>query len=170
VFLPAAPLDWSLKTTVRFTSPLPFTIAEEAAFLSSSDSVQAQRAFSSSEGVHSLSMQQRYLAALHSWQFPANPWHGPTTGAAKLRAPPPEVLQRRLDWQTAFASLYDTLRCGACDAFYYISPEVSPGWEAGGQAGSEKCALPADKLTPGSLDAQPGSGLHDAHMCCLGSG
>ena len=99
-------------------------MAEEAAYLSGGSVVAAQRAFAACDGLHSLSMQQRYLAALHSWQFPADPWRQPATGAAKLRAPPPEVVQRRQDWQVAFASLYDALRSGACDAFYYLSPEV----------------------------------------------
>lgn len=121
----APPLDWSLKTTVRFTSPTPFAIAEEAALLPGAAVVAAQRAFVSCDaGTHSLSMQQRYLAALHSWQYPQDPWRAPCAGAAKLRAPPPEMLQRRADWQAAFCSLYDALRSGCCDAFYYLSPEV----------------------------------------------
>lgn len=125
--LPAAPLDWSLKTTVRFASPSAFSIADEAAFLGGAAVVQAHRAFTSGEGVHSLSMQQRYLAALHSWQFPADPRAGPAGGGAKPRGVPPEAAARRCDWQTAFASLYGTLRSGACDAFYYLSPEVGAG-------------------------------------------
>ena len=118
------PLDWSLKTTVRFSSPTPFAVAEDAALLSAGEVMAAQRAAAACDaGTHSLSMQQRFLAALHSWQFPHDPWRQP---APRLRggALPPESLQRRLDWQAAFGSLYDALRCGACDAFYYLSPEV----------------------------------------------
>lgn len=118
------PLDWSLKTTVRFSSPAPFAVAEDAALMSAGEVLAAQRAAAACDaGTHGLSMQQRFLAALHSWQFPHDPWRQP---APRLRggALPPESLQRRLDWQAAFASLYDALRCGACDAFYYLSPEV----------------------------------------------
>ena len=106
--------------------------------------VAAQRAFAACDGLHSLSLQQRYLAALHSWQFPADPWRQPATGAAKLRAPSPEVVQRRQDWQAAFASLYDALRSGACDAFYYISPEV--GACACGVCGGCGCWLSGRRL------------------------
>lgn len=126
---PAAPVDWSLKTTARFSSPMPFGIAEEAGFLPAGAVVAAQRACASCEaGLHTLSMQQRFLAALHSWQFPQNPGAGPAGGAggaAKLRGPPPEALARRRDWQAAFCSLYDAMRSGACDAFYYLAPEVT---------------------------------------------
>ncbi|KAL4447618.1 hypothetical protein ABPG75_004837 [Micractinium tetrahymenae] len=124
----SALLDWSLKTTVRFSSPTPFAIAEEAAFLPAGAVLAAQRACATCDA-GLLSMQQRFLAALHSWQFPQNPGSGPGGGgagaAARLRAPPPEVLARRRDWQAAFCSLYDALRSGACDAFYYLSPEGS---------------------------------------------
>lgn len=142
---PAAPVDWSLKTTVRFSSPTPFTIADEAALLGGGAVVQAQRAAACGEGLHTLSMQQRYLAALHSWQFPADPWQATVASAAKLRAPPPEVARRRADWQGAFASLYDALRCGACDAFYYLSPEASRASCAGSNA-CVRCSAGAEGL------------------------
>ena len=130
---PAPPLDWSLKTNVRFASPLPFSVAEDAALLPARQALEAQRAFTACHAGPGapLSLEQRYLAALHSWQFPADPWAQPAAGAAKLRGPPPEVLQRRTDWQAAFASLYDALRCGACDAFYYLSPEVGASVRGG---------------------------------------
>lgn len=127
---PAAPLDWSLKTAVRFSSAAPFAIAEEAAFLPAGAVLAAQRACASCEaGLHTLSMQQRFLAALHSWQFPQNPGGGPgggAGGAARSRGLPLEAAARRRDWQAAFCSVYDALRGGACDAFYYVSPEVGP--------------------------------------------
>ena len=118
---------------MRFSSPAPFAIAEEAAFLSGGDALGVQRAAAAGEGAAGLSMAQHYAAALLSWQFPADPWRTPQPGAVKLRAPPPEVVARRRDWQSALCSLYDALRCGACDAFYYLSPEVR---RAGGRTGA----------------------------------
>ena len=147
------PLDWSLKTTVRFSSAMPFAVAEDAALLSAGEVMAAQRAAAACDaGTHSLSMQQRFLAALHSWQFPHDPWRQP---APRLRggALPPESLQRRLDWQAAFGSLYDALRCGACDAFYYLSPEV---------------CLQLGLLGAGCSGLDAGVSLH--HAACLGEG
>jgi hypothetical protein len=108
---------------VRVSSPVPFTIAEEAAQLGGAAALQAQRAAACGTGVERLSLQQCFLAALHSWQFPADPHP-----ALAKKTGRPEAAARRDDWCTAFCSLYDALRCGACDAFYYLSPEVgSPG-------------------------------------------
>ena len=166
------PLDWSLKTTVRFSSPSPFAVAEEAALLSAGEALAAQRAAAACDaGTHGLSMQQRFLAALHSWQFPHDPWRQPAP-QQRGGALPPEAAQRRLDWQAAFASLYDALRCGACDAFYYLSPEVrhlgargggglrgwacsawcagaaGGDWPGGAAAASALGACPAEAPTP----------------------
>lgn len=123
-FSTSAPVDWSLKTTVRFSSTTPFAIATEAGRLPAGAMVAAQRAFSACDaGAHApLTMQQRFLAALHSWQCPADPWRQPARFSS--RELEPQVLQRRANWQASFASLYDALRSGACDAFYYLSPEV----------------------------------------------
>lgn len=127
---PSPPLDWSLKTTARFSSPSPFSVVEEALGASGGEAVAAQRTFAGGLGTGCLSLRQQLLAALLSFQFPQDPqppFGGGSGSAGRPRSagPAPLQLARRQAWQSALCSLYDAFRCGRCDAFYCVSPEGS---------------------------------------------
>eukprot|EP00887_Chlorella_sp_A99_P003308 scaffold9.g3308.t1 len=121
----APPLDWSLKTTLRISSPTPFAVCEEAATLPGAEAVEAQRAFCAGAGVGLLRLPQQASAALLSFQYPGGGAQPPRPELRALGTPTPALIRRRQAWQAAFCSLYDAYRAGRCDAFYYVSPGES---------------------------------------------
>ena len=127
----SAPVDWSLKTTVRLSSATPFAVCEEAAAAPARDVVEAQRCFAACSATSMLSLRQQLLAALLTYQFPHDtlgPHQQQQPGGGRPRGlggPTPAQLLRRQAWQASFCSLYDAFRTGRCDAFYCVSPEGS---------------------------------------------
>ena len=126
----SAPMDWSLKTSVRFASSVPFTIWQEARLAPRADVIRAQRAFLGCTGGDALSLQQQLLAACMSWQFPQDPQD--RMPLAKVRdagkgAMDKSYQGRWQDWASALSALYDLLRCGSCDAFYVVFRPADKG-------------------------------------------
>ena len=111
---------------MRFSSPTPFALCEEAASLPAAHVVEAQRCFAAGCGTQSLGLQQQWAAALLSYQYPQDPWAAGGGGGAR-GALAPALAARWHSWQGAFASLFDALRGGRCDAFYFVAPEASGG-------------------------------------------
>lgn len=118
--------------------------------------IQAQRDFASCSGGGALSLQQRLIAAAMTWQFPHDPQPAVTGAAARARAD--ALRPRRLHWQTALASLYDSLRCGRCDAFYVTSPDMPASvgrkpftvmFRAAGVGGHRRLHAVITRSTPG---------------------
>lgn len=174
---PSPPLDWSLKTTVRFSSPSPFAVVDEALCAPGREVVAAQRAFSCGLGTGMLSMRQQVLASLLSYQFPQDPQppalslaaaggRARPRGGGAAGGPSPQQLARRQAWQAALCSLYDAFRAGRCGAFYCVSPEGSRNpfvafFGAAGLGGRRRLHGLLTRTTAGqrSLLARDGCGL-----------
>ncbi|KAL3131764.1 hypothetical protein ABBQ38_007483 [Trebouxia sp. C0009 RCD-2024] len=119
------PLDWSIKTAVRFSSAQPFAIAEEALTVSASTACSAVRAFAACEEDGMQVLQERYQAASMSWQHPETSYLPTTLSALQAAKSSPDdlIAQRHAAWQQAFRGLYYALRHRQCDAFYLATPQ-----------------------------------------------
>ncbi|KAL0042445.1 hypothetical protein WJX77_012634 [Trebouxia sp. C0004] len=117
------PLDWSIKTAVRFSSPEPFALAEEAVFISAGTASTAVRAFASCETDDMRSLQERYQSSTMSWQHPETCYPPATLAALCSGKANADLLeQRQAAWKDAFRGLYHALRHRQCDAFYLTTP------------------------------------------------
>lgn len=142
---PTPPIDWSLKTTLRVTTPQPLDIWTQAEQLSGRDTTLAHRAIVTGAGFESLSPPQQLIASLLSFQFPLDP-----RPAGKSRVD----MDRREEWRSAFLSVYDAYRSGACDSFYIVSPDGSRRphvafFGAAGIAGRSRMHAIVTRSTPG---------------------
>ena len=70
-------------------------------------------------------MQEEWQQSLLSWQHPEAVFEASTVARLNSDEETSRTMtQRRLKWQEAFQSLYYSLRCGACAAFYVLSSKV----------------------------------------------
>ncbi|KAL3163208.1 hypothetical protein ABBQ32_009610 [Trebouxia sp. C0010 RCD-2024] len=115
------PLDWSIKTAVRFSSAKPFAIAEEALTVSGSTEPLLTQQLS----IFLLTEQERYQAASMSWQHPETSYLPTTLSALQAAKSSPDdlIAQRHAAWQQAFRGLYYAMRHRKCDAFYLATPQ-----------------------------------------------
>ena len=125
------PIDWSLKTSVRFTSSLPFNWCskilgkQEAGGLC--NFVQCQDAYSDD----STCVQQNIMY----WIHPTLPWLSlfpRLTSDVKLTSKVPNVAENQdianalqSNWCQKFCSLFNLLRCGKCEYFYLCSAQFT---------------------------------------------
>ena len=94
--------------------------------------MDAHRNFASPLGTDGLSLRQQYLEAMLSCQYP----QGEVGALAGGRAGGGGARAALLEWQAALGSLYESVRCGRCDAaFCEVSPQVGAGGDAEARPG-----------------------------------
>lgn len=134
------PIDWCLKTKVRFTSPkqLPWSgilkTTEEASGIT-----RSVRALVDQQ--NDTSAQTRFHQNCLFWQHPSLPWVSlfPRQGQKRFEGTQlvdsrfHEVLQ--LDFRQSFKSLYQLLRARQCAFFYLCGPEFTALFRATGTSG-----------------------------------
>ncbi|KAL1436564.1 hypothetical protein MTO96_049467 [Rhipicephalus appendiculatus] len=156
--LPGLPLDWSLKTRVRFcsTSHFPWSgslkTCEEASgttgFVRAIHSTGCEES-AGERGSLDSSPQARFHQNCLVWMHPHLPWlrlfprHGVMANAstskeaASLFADPASPARAALqgDWAQGFRSLYQLLRARQCPYFYVCAPTFTVLFRAAGVAG-----------------------------------
>lgn len=154
------PLDWSLKTRVRFCSASHFPwngslkTCEEASgttgFVRGIDSTGGG-CQASERGSLDSSPQARFHQHCLVWMHPHLPWlrlfprHGTQANASSLAPPsgcpsfgdPASTMRAALhqDWALGFRSLYQLLRARQCPFFYVCAPSFTVLFRAAGVAG-----------------------------------
>lgn len=74
-------------------------------------------------------LQERYQQALQTYQHPeALMEQGLITALSGAKTGPAMLARRRCAWDAAFSSLFQQLRNGHSDAFYYVSPQARFLW------------------------------------------
>ncbi|KAK9822053.1 hypothetical protein WJX74_003646 [Apatococcus lobatus] len=119
------PIDWTIKTCLRFSSAEELAVCSEAAMPSSEAAGQALSGVATS-CIEGLTAQERWQAALMSWRYPASAW--PREAVAALQSAPPAaplLTQRFVAWQEGLRSLYHALRNSACNCFFLLPPQGS---------------------------------------------
>ncbi|CAN8017500.1 unnamed protein product [Ixodes persulcatus] len=148
------PLDWSLKTRVRFCSPSHFpwngslkTCEEASGTTGFVRGVHASEAASESCGLDS-SPQARFHQHCLVWMHPHLPWlrlfprqggpGGKDQGTAPSFFADPSGAARaslQADWSQSFRSLYQLVRARQCPFFYACAPGFTVLFRAAGVAG-----------------------------------
>ncbi|XP_029832896.3 protein downstream neighbor of Son isoform X1 [Ixodes scapularis] len=148
------PLDWSLKTRVRFCSPSHFpwngslkTCEEASGTTGFVRGVHASQAASESCGLDS-SPQARFHQHCLVWMHPHLPWlrlfprqggpGGKDQGTAPSFFADPSGAARaslQADWNQSFRSLYQLVRARQCPFFYACAPGFTVLFRAAGVAG-----------------------------------
>lgn len=156
--LPGLPLDWSLKTRIRFcsTSHFPWSgslkTCEEASgttgFVRAVHSTGCEES-AAERGSLDSSPQARFHQNCLVWMHPHLPWmrlfprHGVMANAStskeatSLFADPASPARTALqgDWAQGFRSLYQLLRARQCPYFYVCAPTFTVLFRAAGVAG-----------------------------------
>lgn len=117
------PCDWSIKRSVTFVSPAPFTLCQSGVLSSTRPSCTA-RDYCHPAVSDMASPEERLHMALQSWRFPDAAWDGGAVAALSANRSTSHVLAQRLSaWRAALRSLYHAVRHGSCAAFYVVNPD-----------------------------------------------
>ncbi|XP_056157465.1 protein downstream neighbor of son homolog [Lampris incognitus] len=170
------PTDWSLKTRLLFTSPLPFSWAEhpkaqeEAKGLTqhcraqhSTLPLRIQDAKSCTE------LRAAFQQSLVYWQHPSLPWLSlfPRINAEKSftgKSAPwahDTALQQSLmsEWSVSLSSLYSLLKAKLCPYFYLCSYQFTVLFRAAGLNGSSSITALLSPSTRGLREAMKAAGI-----------
>lgn len=150
-FHSSLPVDWSLKTKIRFASPKPFPwrgflkTSEEAS--GTTGFVRAIHATDHQENSIDTSANARFHQQCLTWMYPTYPWlnlfprmdHGDmekSTGTSLFLNS--QELQDTLfkEWSESFLSLYHLLKALQCPYFYVCAPTFTALFRATGIAGA----------------------------------
>ena len=126
------PVDWSLKTRVRFTSPCPFNWCSKMLGKNEAQGlcnfVQCQDPDCSD---NSINFQQNIMY----WAHPVLPWMSlfpRLSSNVKLTSNIPNVAENQhiagalqASWSQSFRSVFNLLRSGFCDYFYLCSAQFT---------------------------------------------
>ncbi|KAM4601941.1 protein downstream neighbor of son homolog [Polymixia lowei] len=170
------PADWSLKTRLLFTSPLPFSWAEqpkaqeEAAGLSQHCRAQyCTLPHSIQEPRSCLELRCAFQQSLVYWQHPSLPWLSlfPRVNAersfAGKNAPWTQdaALQQSLksEWSVSLSSLYSLLKARLCPYFYLCSYQFTVLFRAAGLGGSGSITALLSPTTRGLREAMKAEGI-----------
>ncbi|XP_026157193.1 protein downstream neighbor of son homolog [Mastacembelus armatus] len=170
------PADWSLKTRLLFTSPLPLSWAEQpkaqeeaaglvqhcrAQFSALPHSVQDPRSCSE--------LRRAFQQSLVYWQHPSLPWMSlfPRINAersfAGKNAPWAQdtALQQSLmnEWSVSLSSLYSLLKARLCPYFYLCSYQFTALFRAAGLGGSSNITASISPTTRGLREAMKAEGI-----------
>ncbi|XP_064488792.1 protein downstream neighbor of Son-like [Ornithodoros turicata] len=148
---PQLPLDWTLKTRVRFFSAKPFpwngslkTCEEASGTTGFVRAIDTDSATSEACTLDS-SPQARFHQQCLYWMHPHLPWlrlfprQGAQTPLASPQLPTfvdgPAQISLRNDWSHSFRSLYQLLRARQCPFFYLCAPQFTTLFRAAGVGG-----------------------------------
>ncbi|KAM3850281.1 protein downstream neighbor of son homolog [Diretmus argenteus] len=170
------PADWSLKTRLLFTSPLPFSWAqqpkaqEEALGLSQHCRAQHAALPHSLQDPRSCSeLRCAFQQSLVYWQHPSLPWISlfPRINAERNfsgKSCPwaqDAALQQSLlsEWSVSLSSLYSLLKAKLCPYFYICSYQFTVLFRAAGLAGSSSITALLSPTTRGLREAIKAEGI-----------
>eukprot|EP00092_Neocalanus_flemingeri_P011288 GFUD01012165.1.p1 GENE.GFUD01012165.1~~GFUD01012165.1.p1 ORF type:complete len:545 (-),score=169.58 GFUD01012165.1:260-1894(-) len=147
------PLDWSLKSRARFTSPTPLGWTQHLSTVEEASGVTGGvRCLSLSQGSHCLDTSAN--AQFHSlclyWQHPSLPvplyprytlsslTRPATTTAPSLSLSPEMQRAMHSDWMSSLQSVYQLVKARQCPYFYLLAPSFTCLFRAAGIAGSQQ--------------------------------
>jgi len=146
------PLDWSLKTRARFTSPSPLGWTQHLSTVEEASGVTGGvRCLSLSNGDHCLDTSTN--AQFHSlclyWQHPSLPvplyprytlssLSRPSTASPSLSLSPDMQRAMHSDWMSSLQSVYQLVKARQCPYFYLLAPNFTCLFRAAGIAGSQQ--------------------------------
>jgi hypothetical protein len=160
----ALPLDWALKTKVRFVSPFPFTWTQS---LRPQQEASGLTNFLTGSGdqIHhkaSCDRQEELQERLMLWVHPSLPFlkvFPRNSSASDTRQKIPhytallqdeQVLQAlRDDWSTSMCSVYQLLKCGHCPFFYLCANQFTVLFASSGVRGSPSISAVITPTTSG---------------------
>eukprot|EP00873_Tetraselmis_striata_P016924 jgi/Tetstr1/437188/TSEL_002759.t1 len=122
--LAAPPMDWALRTAVRYTSDAPIRIVRDGMSADTPTVVAGTRGFSRADTAQLPKLEERYQQALLSWVYPSAPMEPAALGALERagEAGKAVIAGRARGWTAAMTCLFRQVRCGACSAFYLTAP------------------------------------------------
>lgn len=170
------PADWSLKTRLLFTSPLPFSWAEqpkaqeEAQGLSQHCRAEYSNLPQSIQDPRSCAeLRCGFQQCLQYWQHPSLPWLSlfPRMGAERSftgKNTPwaqDQALQQCLmsEWSVSLSSLYSLLKARLCPYFYLCSYQFTTMFRASGLGGSSTITAFLSPTTRGLREAMKAEGI-----------
>ncbi|CAN7988572.1 unnamed protein product [Ixodes hexagonus] len=178
------PLDWSLKTRVRFCSPSHFpwngslkTCEEASGTTGFVRGVHASQAASESCGLDS-SPQARFHQHCLVWMHPHLPWLRlfPRLGGSKDLGTAPSLFgdpgsmaraSLQADWCQSFRSLYQLVRARQCPFFYACAPGFTVLFRAAGVAGIPDLHALVTPTTRGLRQALKEEGIQYSMPLCI---
>lgn len=117
------PIDWSLKTKVRFTSSMSFSWASSLKSVELADSVTRFVRCDDNGGTCSPSMLN---SACNVWMHPSIPSMQLFPRFSTIKQYDEEtVIALQRDWVASFHSLFNLLRCGHCAYFYLCTNQCT---------------------------------------------
>ncbi|KAK9797426.1 hypothetical protein WJX73_000930 [Symbiochloris irregularis] len=121
--LTAPPVDWSLKTGLRFSSAQPFDCCDQALMARPSTVCAALQGFASGRSLAS-GGEEQFLHALLSWQYPQRSMDPKLIQSLSASSEGQKMMtQRREVWEEAARCLVGAVRSCTCDAFYLMSAQ-----------------------------------------------
>lgn len=174
------PVDWSLKTKVRFTSPASFSWSNSLKSFELAEGisgfVRCELENIIEENVNSDdSSADFYRTLLHkdckSWIHPSLPWlqlfprnnqkkHPEKGNFANIFLDPELSDSLHQDWVTSFHSVFNLLRCGRCPYFYLCTNHCSMVFIAAGVANNPEMKVLVSPTTKGFRDALSKEGMY----------
>ncbi|XP_066561872.1 protein downstream neighbor of son homolog isoform X2 [Amia ocellicauda] len=170
------PADWSLKTRLLFTSPLPFTWTEHLKAQEEAQGLtQHSRAAHASLPTHiqeprsCAELRRAFQQSLLFWQHPSLPWIPlfPRIGADRRLAgksspwSQDEGLRQTLmsEWSASLTSLHSLLRARLCPYFYVCTHQFSALFRAAGLGGAPVITALLTPTTRGLREAMRSEGI-----------
>eukprot|EP00898_Chlorokybus_atmophyticus_P000868 jgi/Chlat1/1782/Chrsp134S02104 len=145
-----APFDWSLKTSVRFTSQEPFDWCRQ---ISPDDECLGVQSFVASGKVPASSRPAQLARALLSWAHPATVLPPSVRSSVTAHSTTPAekswLASRQRAWEDALRSLYYMTRKGRCSCFLYTTTQFSAVFRAAGVSGTVQCTAVITRSTKG---------------------
>lgn len=156
----APPLDWSLKSRARLSSPSTFGWTQHLSTVEEASAITGGvRCLSLSRGRHCLntSLRAQFHAAGLYWQHPSLPVPlFPRYSHSSMRSSPSSVgpslslspdMQRALhsDWMSSLQSVYQLVKARQCPYFYLLGPSFTCLFRAAGVGGTQELSA---LLTP----------------------
>jgi len=155
------PLDWTLKSRVRFTSQSPLGWTQHLSTVEEASGVTGGvRCLSLSQGSHCLntSNNSQFHSLCLYWQHPSLPvplyprytlssMAKPSTSSPALSLSPDMQRAMHSDWMSSLQSVYQLVKARQCPYFYLLAPSFTCLFRAAGISGSQQMTA---FLTPSS--------------------
>jgi len=162
----APPLDWSLKTRVRFVSAQPLGWTQHLSTVEEASGVTAGvRCLDLARGDHCLdtSLNAQFHSCCLYWQYPWVPGltlyprytlgtsaHSVLKNSASAPTYPPELLQPlHADWMTSLQSAYQLVKARQSPFFYLLGPHFTVLFRAAGVSGGQEISACITPTTSG---------------------
>ena len=167
------PVDWSLKTKVRFTSSHSFNWCSK---ILRKHEANGLCGFVQCQGQNTEDDTSCFQQNIMYWMHPVLPWLSlfpRVTSDTKLTSKVPNVAENQdiadalqASWCQAFRSLFNLLWCGHCDYFYLCSVSFTVLFRAkmiGGVASTTAYITPTTKGIRDGFDKEGINKLQDSH-------